>query len=74
MSNPARTKIGHIQLEASQATRNSPRPWGSVRCRPRNLMNLAAAVSCGGKGVFWHSCPAATRAQYPLSGVGIFAR
>ena len=46
----------------------------SDRPRPRNLTILAAAVSSGGKGVFSHRCPAATRAQYPRSGVGIFAR
>jgi len=46
----------------------------SDRPRPRNLTILAAAVSSGGKGVFSHPCPAATRAQYPRSGVGIVAR
>ena len=37
-------------------------------------MSLVAVVSRGGKGVFSHFCPAATRAQYPRSGVGMFAR
>src|ERR1017187_4279381 len=42
--------------------------------RPRNLMIFAAAVSTSAKGFFSQSCPTATRAQYPRSGVGIFAR